>query len=88
MPDLLESRDYDLFDYKHADEPSLTLDEAVKKAAHLRSSDASHFHRILPTDSDMISFRIESVPREAVYSELLSRWSALLNRFMFRATRR
>jgi len=85
MPSLMESTDYDLFEYRHADEPALALDEAVKRAAQLRSSDAAHFHRIVPVDSDMTSFRVESISRAAVYSELLSRWSELLNRFVSKA---
>lgn len=88
MPSLMESTDYDVFEYKHFDEQGLALEEAVKKASQLRSSDATHFHRIIPTDSDMTSFRVESVSRDSVYSELLNRWAELLNRFVTKAAKR
>lgn len=88
MPDLLELIDYDLFDYKHLDESPLELERAMKKIAQLRSSDPGRFHRIVPTDSTMASFRVESVPREEVYSELLSRWTGLLTKLVFRSAKR
>jgi hypothetical protein len=82
MPSLIESTDYDRFEYKHFDEPSLALDEATKAATRLRGSDPTHFHRIVPSDSDMTGFRIESISRDALYTQLLSRWAELLNRFV------
>jgi hypothetical protein len=85
MPSLLESNDYDVFDYKHADEPSLTLDEALKKAATLRNSDRSHFHRIVATDSALSGFRVASVSREEVYSDMISRAHKLFARFLNRS---
>jgi hypothetical protein len=60
----------------------------VKKAAELRSSDRTRFHRIVPTDSKTTAFRVESVPREVVYAELVSRWSSLLNKLVFRSSKR
>jgi hypothetical protein len=73
--------EYETFDYAHFDDLGLSLDEAVKKAAQLRSFDPKHFHRIMPVDSNMSSFRVESVPVDVAYSEAMSRWSALLNKF-------
>ena len=84
----LESVEYDTFDYKTIDEAPLSLEDAVKKAAQLRTSDTSHFHRIVPTDPSMISFRVDSIPREAVYSEYLSRWTGLLHRLILKPQKR
>ena len=82
MPSLIESTDYDRFEYKHFDEPALALDEAMGTAARLRDSDPAHFHRIVPNDSDMTGFRIETISRDALYAQLLGRWAELLNRFV------
>jgi hypothetical protein len=80
----LESVDYDTFDYKHFDEPALSLDEAVRKASQLRSSDTAHIYRIVPVDPKMTAFRVESHSLEKVYAEVLSRWNALFTKFAFR----
>jgi len=82
MPSLMESTDYDGFEYKHFDDPAVPLDEAIKMAAKLRASDPFHFHRIVPEDSGMTSFRVESISRDARYAHLIGRWTALLNRFV------
>jgi hypothetical protein len=82
MSSLIESTDYDNFEYKHFDEPALLLDDAIKMTAKLRTSDPAHFHRIVPADSDMTSFRVESVSRDVGYARLVSRWNELLNRFV------
>jgi hypothetical protein len=85
MPSLIESTEYDQFDYRHADESPLPLDEAVKKAAAMRATDKSHFHRIVPTDANMTGYRVESVSRERVYADVLARASDLVNRILRRA---
>jgi hypothetical protein len=86
MPHLIESTDYDRFEYKHFDEPALALDEAIRVAARLRDSDQAHFHRIVPVDSEATTFRIDSIPRDATYAQLLGRWTELLNKFISRST--
>jgi hypothetical protein len=80
----MESTVYDSFDYKHADEAALSLDEALKKAAALRANDKSHFHRIVPTDSNMNGFRVESVSREQAYADIFVRANARISRFLGR----
>jgi len=87
MPSLLDSTDYDRFDYRHADEPALSLEDAIRKADALRKADRAHFHRILPTDGDMTGFRIESVGRDQVYADFVSRASDLFSRALRRRNR-
>jgi len=84
----VESPEYDTFDYKHFDEPALSLEEATKKAHELRVTDAGNFHRIVPKDSEMTVFGVETVPIGNVYAELLNRWTVLLNRFATRSMKR
>ena len=84
MSSLLDSTDYDLFDYRHADEPSLTLEDAMQKAAALRKVDKTHFHRIVPTDGAMTDFRIESVSRDQVFADFVTRASDLFGRALRR----
>ena len=78
--------DYDLFDYRHADEKPLTLDEAVKKAAALRSSEKMHFHRIVPVDTTLTTFRVESVSREEAYADIRIRVANLFSKVLRRRT--
>ena len=80
----MESTDYDRFEYKHFDQPALALDEAVRTAARLRASDAARVHRIVPADSDMTSFHVESISRDTLYAQLVGRWAELFNRFVSR----
>jgi hypothetical protein len=80
----MESTDYDRFEYKHFDDPAVPLDEALKMASKLRASDPAHFHRVVPDDSDMTSFRVESISRDVRYAQLIGRWTELLNRFVSR----
>ena len=87
MPSLLESTEYDRFDYRYADEPALTLEEVIRKAAKLRKTDKTHFHRIVPTDASMTHFRIESVSREQAYADFIIRASDLRNRALRRRRR-
>ena len=87
MPSLLDSTDYDRFDYRHADEPALSLEDAIKKVAELRRADKAHFHRILPTDGNMTAFRIDSVSRDQVYADFVTRASDLFGRALRRRKR-
>lgn len=84
----VEYQDYDTFEFKHFDEAPLTLEEATRKVAQLHTTDADHFHRIIPTDSAMTNFRVESVAPASVYAEIINRWTAVMNRFAIRSLKR
>ena len=84
----VDYQEYDTFEFKHFDEAPLTLEEATTKTAHLRTTDAGNFHRIVPLDPSMITFRVESVPPISAYAEAISRWTTLMNRFAVRLTKR
>jgi len=84
----VESAEYDTFDYKHLDERPLSLEEAVKLARQLQAADNNKFHRVVPKDSEMSGFRVESVPKTSVYAELLNRLSTRLYRLANRSTTR
>jgi hypothetical protein len=84
MPSLLEATDYELFDYKHADERPATLEEALKKVATLRDSNKSHFHRIIAIDDTLTKFRVISVSREEAYADVTARANKLRARFLGR----
>ena len=72
LPDLIDSKEYDLFDLETVDQAPLTLDEAAAKAAELRKGDKSTFYRIVPVDVNLTGFRIEKVPNEKLYTDFLS----------------
>ena len=78
----MESIDYDNFEYRYCDEPALPLDEAIKTVTRLRASDAANLHRIVPVDSDLTTFRVESVSRDTLYTQMLGRWAELMGRFV------
>jgi hypothetical protein len=82
----MESTDYDKFEYKHFDDPALPLDEAIKTVRRLQASDAGHLHRIVPADSDLTIFYVESISRDTLYAQMLGRWAGLLNKFVSKAT--
>lgn len=84
----LETLEYEGFEYKHFDEPALSLEEAVKKASQLRSSDTQNFYRIKPVDSKGLMFRVESRSKQRVYAERVNRWRGLLNQFATRLSER
>ena len=72
LPELLDSREYDLFNLETADQAPLTLDEAAAKAAELRRGDKSTYYRVVPVDVNLTGFRIEKVPTEKLYTDFLS----------------
>ena len=86
MP-VVESTEYDLFDYRHADETPLSLEEAVDRATILRLSQPGNFHRIVQTDRQMTGFRVESVSVDSVEGELLARWSRRISEFILKLNR-
>lgn len=84
MPSPIEQEDYDLFDYKHFDDPDLTLDEAIAKATRLRTTDNAHLYRVVATDTAMTRFRVTSVSADRAYAGFLSRitakWASMIGR--------
>jgi uncharacterized iron-regulated membrane protein len=79
----LESLDYERFSYDEADKQSLTLDQAVKKAAELRRGDSAHFYRIEVNDIGSNSFRVDKVPVSSAYSEFIGRLMKTAARFSY-----
>lgn len=77
--------EYETFEYRLFEDAPLSLEDAIKKADQLRGADATRFHRVVPTDSNMVLFHVDSVSREHLYAELLSRWSNMLNRFVVKS---
>ena len=75
----LDATEYERFSYDEA-APSMTLDEAVKKAAELRKADSERFHRIETNDGN--TFRVESVSRAEVYANFLARSARMMSKFV------
>lgn len=67
-----ESTDYERFSYDEG-ESTLTLEQAIKKAADLRRGDAEHFYRVKARDQNANEFHVEKVPKTSAYTEFLSR---------------
>jgi hypothetical protein len=76
----MESIDYERFSYGEA-APSLTLDEAVKKARELRRQDSGNFYRIEAVDESANAFRIEKVSSASLYTEFIARLAKALTRY-------
>jgi len=70
----MEMQEYDQFRY---DEPTLTLDEAVKKASELRRKDHEHFYRIEPANDKITTFRVTKISSASVYADFLARVAKL-----------
>ena len=84
----LESLDYERFNFGDEESAkSLSLDEAIKKAAALRREDKQNFYRIEAVDESMNSFRIEKVAISSVYAELLNRLTRTWSHYAHRAFR-
>jgi hypothetical protein len=66
MPSIIESTDYELFDYSSPDDAPLPLDEAMRKASQLRAAGNAVFYRVVPVDSEMAGFRVVKVTPEEV----------------------
>ena len=76
MP-MLEAQEYEKFRY---DEPTLTLEEATKKAADLRRQDSSNFYRVQNTDESRTAFVVAKIPVSSVYADFLARIAKTLVR--------
>lgn len=70
--------EYDAFDFKLTDEPVLSLEEAERKAAGLRSGDPHHIYRILPADPNQTGFIVVKIPAQQAYAEVWGRMLAHL----------
>jgi hypothetical protein len=77
----LEIQDYEHFSY---DEPSLTLDEAVRKSSELRKKDGNNFYRIVPVNDSATTFAVKKVPVSEVYADLAARVARILGRYRLR----
>ena len=64
----LEAQEYERFSYDEANQHSLTLDEAVRKARGLRRNDSSNFYRIEHADESGTIFTVTKVPVASVYA--------------------
>lgn len=80
MP-MLEAQEYERFSY---DEPSLTLDEAVRKARELRRKDSANFYRIEHTNEGRTAFRVKRVPAASVYADFKARVMKMMGRHTVR----
>lgn len=68
--------EYEVFEYKHFDEPVLSLNEAAAKAAVLRKSDPDHIYRVMPREEGFIIVKMPVTEVQA------TRWGAILGRFL------
>jgi phosphoenolpyruvate carboxylase len=73
----LEAQEYERFRY---DEPTLTLEEAVKKAAELRRKDPANFYRVENADDSRTAFTVAKVPVSTVYADFVARIARVLTR--------
>ena len=80
----LESVDYDLFEYGDPAETHMGLGDANARVAELRKSQPDQFHKIIPSNSDLTEFHIESVSRDEVElsfkNAIAQRWLKFLTR--------
>jgi hypothetical protein len=74
----IDATEYERFSYDEAT-PSMTLEEAEKKASELRKADPSRFHRIEATGDN--TFRVDSVSKAEAYEDFLARSFRMLSKF-------
>jgi hypothetical protein len=70
--------EYEVFEYKEADEPVLSLTEATEKAARLRGENSANAYRVVPANEEHTNFRVVCVPMHKVYGEI---WARLYEHF-------
>jgi hypothetical protein len=75
----LDALDYERFSYDEANQQSLTLEEAVKKAADLRRRDSNESHT---------NFTVTKVPTAAVYADFIARVVKKMGRYVLRTQSR
>jgi hypothetical protein len=79
MPTL--ETEYDRFSYGET-EPSLSLDEAVKRASELRQKNPGNFYRICSNDEKLSGFRVKTVSAAEVYSDFIARMAKTLGKLL------
>lgn len=84
----LEALDYEKFSYHEANQHSLTLEEAVKKAAELRRKDSANFYRVEYADESHATFTVTKVPVSSVYADFIARVAKVMGKYVLRAQRR
>jgi len=87
MPQLMDTVDYERFEYKHFDEQPLSLEEAIKQAQSLRARDESSVYRVIPLDDDLTGFRVDKVDKSELYASLLSKITKLWSKLYARSRR-
>ncbi len=74
--------EYEVFQYKHFDEPVLSLAEATEKAERLRRYDPKKVYRVVPVDIEMTGFTVEKLSLEKVYGDVWARVFRHIFRYM------
>jgi hypothetical protein len=80
----LEAHEYEQFSYDEANQHSLTLDEAVRKAKDLKRNDSTNFYRVVRTDDNGTTFTVTSIPIASVYADFMARVAKAAGRYVVR----
>jgi hypothetical protein len=83
----LEAREYEQFSYDEANQHSLTLEEAVRKARDLRRNDSTNFYRVVQTDEGSNAFTVTPIPIASVYADFMARVAKIAGRYVVRHAR-
>lgn len=84
----LDALEYERFSYDEANQETLSLDEAIRKAQESRRSDPGNFYRVEIVDEGQARFRVKMVPASSVYAEFLSRVARFLAKYSTRVQSR
>ena len=81
---MIDTVQYDQFDFKHYDETPLSLPEASRAVAAMRKRNPRKFYRVVQADRSGETFYVDALPPETVYAQLMARlanaWSRLASR--------
>jgi hypothetical protein len=80
----LEAREYEQFSYDEANQHSLSLDDAVRKAMDLRRKDSTNFYRVVPADESGNAFTVTPVPVASIYADFMARVAKIAGRYVVR----
>jgi hypothetical protein len=80
----LEAREYEQFSYDEANQHSLTLEEAMRKAIDLRRNDSTNFYRVVRTDDGGNAFTVTPIPIASVYADFMARVAKIAGRYVVR----
>jgi hypothetical protein len=75
--------EYEIFEYKHADEPLLTLEQAAEQAARSRRDDTKNMYRVVAANPEGTEFRVIKIPVYQVYGEMWSRICSHFSQYIF-----